>query len=120
MVQRVALGAVCMERVLAMAVTGLGVPILVVCGEADRVIPAAHAQALAGPRASRVLPGRGHMVHMEAAGAASSPSISPDAERASRKTPQYPAWAGCGGGKTGARWECGDRDPGRRDGAPDG
>ncbi len=43
-------------------------PTLVVWGEEDRVIPAAHARALAGTAQVAVLPGAGHMVQMEAAG----------------------------------------------------
>jgi pyruvate dehydrogenase E2 component (dihydrolipoamide acetyltransferase) len=45
-----------------------GVPVLVVWGELDQVIPAAHAEA-APPRADvHVLDGAGHSPHMEAAG----------------------------------------------------
>ncbi|PWC36601.1 acetoin dehydrogenase [Azospirillum sp. TSO35-2] len=43
-------------------------PTLVVWGEEDRVIPAAHAQALADTAQVAVIPGAGHMVQMEAAG----------------------------------------------------
>lgn len=47
---------------------GQGLPVLVVWGEQDRVIPAAHA-ANAPPGATvQVLPGAGHMVMMEKAG----------------------------------------------------
>jgi pyruvate dehydrogenase E2 component (dihydrolipoamide acetyltransferase) len=43
-----------------------GVPVLVVWGEEDRIVPAAHAEGLAGAEV-RVLPGVGHMPHMERA-----------------------------------------------------
>lgn len=43
-------------------------PTLVVWGEEDRVIPAAHAQALSDAAQVAVLSGAGHMVQMEAAG----------------------------------------------------
>jgi pyruvate dehydrogenase E2 component (dihydrolipoamide acetyltransferase) len=54
--------------VLAEDVAGLGIPILVVWGAEDRIIPAGHAGALAGKAALHVLAGRGHMVHLEGAG----------------------------------------------------
>jgi pyruvate dehydrogenase E2 component (dihydrolipoamide acetyltransferase) len=50
---------------------GLGAfhgPVLVVWGERDQVIPAAHAQAAPAGAETRVLPGAGHSPHMEAAG----------------------------------------------------
>ncbi len=46
----------------------LGKPVLVIWGEEDRIIPAAHARALGGQALVEVLPGQGHMVQMEAAG----------------------------------------------------
>lgn len=46
------------------ALSASGMPVQVIWGEADRIIPAAHAHALAGARVS-VLPGAGHMVQME-------------------------------------------------------
>jgi pyruvate dehydrogenase E2 component (dihydrolipoamide acetyltransferase) len=54
--------------VLADRVAMVGVPVVVVHGEADRIIPAAHAKALGDEASVHVLPGRGHMVHLEAAG----------------------------------------------------
>jgi pyruvate dehydrogenase E2 component (dihydrolipoyllysine-residue acetyltransferase) len=54
--------------VLAEPVAALGIPILVVAGADDQVIPAGHAAALGGKAEVQVLEGRGHMVHMEAAG----------------------------------------------------
>lgn len=54
--------------VLAEPVAALGIPILVVAGAEDRVIPAGHAGALGGKAAVHVLDGKGHMIHMEAAG----------------------------------------------------
>lgn len=47
---------------------GAGVPTLVVWGEQDRVIPAAHATALGSAARVAVIPNAGHMVQMEAAG----------------------------------------------------
>jgi pyruvate dehydrogenase E2 component (dihydrolipoyllysine-residue acetyltransferase) len=43
-------------------------PIVVVWGERDAIIPAAHAQAAPGRAETHVLPGVGHSPHMEAAG----------------------------------------------------
>ncbi|HZA81484.1 MAG TPA: acetoin dehydrogenase dihydrolipoyllysine-residue acetyltransferase subunit [Actinomycetes bacterium] len=45
----------------------LSVPLLVIWGEQDRVLPAAHAGALAGHGRVQVLAGVGHSPHMEAA-----------------------------------------------------
>lgn len=45
----------------------LGKPVLVIWGEADRIIPAAHAPVPGGQVLVEVLPGQGHMVQMEAA-----------------------------------------------------
>ncbi|AWK89446.1 acetoin dehydrogenase dihydrolipoyllysine-residue acetyltransferase subunit [Azospirillum thermophilum] len=45
-----------------------GIPILVVWGEKDRVIPAAHAAGLGSAARVEVIPNAGHMVQMEAAG----------------------------------------------------
>ncbi len=53
--------------VLADALPGFGKPVLLVWGEDDRIIPVAHAHALSGRCRVEVLPGRGHMVQMEAA-----------------------------------------------------
>jgi pyruvate dehydrogenase E2 component (dihydrolipoamide acetyltransferase) len=47
---------------------GTGLPLLVVWGADDRVIPAAHAQAAPAGATVAVLPGAGHMVMMEKAG----------------------------------------------------
>ncbi|SMH47929.1 acetoin dehydrogenase dihydrolipoyllysine-residue acetyltransferase subunit [Azospirillum agricola] len=55
-------------EILADAVAATGLPTLVVWGEQDRVIPAAHATALGGGARSVVIPNAGHMVQMEAAG----------------------------------------------------
>jgi pyruvate dehydrogenase E2 component (dihydrolipoamide acetyltransferase) len=51
--------------ILANAVTAAGPPALVIWGEQDRIIPAAHAAALSGRSHIEILPGAGHMVHME-------------------------------------------------------
>jgi len=56
------------SAVLAEDVVALGLPVLVVWGADDQVIPAGQAGALGGKASVHVLPGRGHMVHMEAAG----------------------------------------------------
>jgi pyruvate dehydrogenase E2 component (dihydrolipoamide acetyltransferase) len=45
----------------------LSVPITVIWGREDRILPAAHAEALAGKARLHVLEGVGHMPHMEAA-----------------------------------------------------
>ncbi|WP_431859202.1 acetoin dehydrogenase dihydrolipoyllysine-residue acetyltransferase subunit [Azospirillum sp.] len=50
------------------AADAASVPTLVVWGEQDRVIPAAHAAALASAERVEVIPDAGHMVQMEAAG----------------------------------------------------
>ncbi len=55
------------RRVLAAEVAGLGIPIRVIWGAEDRIIPATHAQALGEAAEVHVLPGKGHMVMMEAA-----------------------------------------------------
>ena len=50
------------------AVAGLAVPVLVVWGAEDRIVPAAHAEAAAGAGAAvEIVEGAGHMVQMEAA-----------------------------------------------------
>jgi pyruvate dehydrogenase E2 component (dihydrolipoamide acetyltransferase) len=54
--------------VLADRIADLGIPILVVWGAEDQIIPAGHAAALGGKATIHVIEGRGHMVHMEGAG----------------------------------------------------
>jgi pyruvate dehydrogenase E2 component (dihydrolipoamide acetyltransferase) len=54
--------------ILAEPVADLDIPVLVVAGAEDEVMPAGHTGVLAGKAAVHVLEGRGHMVHMEAAG----------------------------------------------------
>ncbi len=49
---------------LADRLTGLDVPVQVIWGAEDRIIPPAHAARLPEPR-RHVLPGAGHMVHIE-------------------------------------------------------
>ena len=51
----------------ARALAGGGVPVLVVWGEADRIIPARHAEAAPAGAKVKVLPGAGHMAMMEKA-----------------------------------------------------
>lgn len=53
--------------VLAQRLEGVEAPVLVVWGEEDRIIPAAHATALDGRARAEVIPGAGHMVQMEKA-----------------------------------------------------
>ncbi|MCI4678022.1 acetoin dehydrogenase dihydrolipoyllysine-residue acetyltransferase subunit [Rhodoblastus acidophilus] len=53
--------------VLADELKASGTPALAISGETDRVIPVAHASALAGVAKIEVLPGAGHMVQMEKA-----------------------------------------------------
>ena len=53
--------------VLAGDLDRLSTPVLVVWGEQDRILPPAHAQALAGKARVEVLAGAGHSPHMEAA-----------------------------------------------------
>jgi pyruvate dehydrogenase E2 component (dihydrolipoyllysine-residue acetyltransferase) len=55
-------------RVLASELEGLDVPVLVIWGERDQVLPAAHAQAAPAGARVEVLSGAGHSPHMEAAG----------------------------------------------------
>jgi pyruvate dehydrogenase E2 component (dihydrolipoamide acetyltransferase) len=53
-----------MDSAAAMAAVGGAVPVTVVWGRADRIIPATQAESVAG--ASRhLLEGAGHMPHME-------------------------------------------------------
>jgi pyruvate dehydrogenase E2 component (dihydrolipoyllysine-residue acetyltransferase) len=56
------------QRVLAGDLERLDVPILVIWGEQDQVLPAAHAEAAPGGARVEVLSGAGHSPHMEAAG----------------------------------------------------
>jgi pyruvate dehydrogenase E2 component (dihydrolipoamide acetyltransferase) len=56
-------------RIFREALASTNVPVLVVWGEKDRIIPAAHAAGLPAHVKVEVLPGTGHMVQMEAAGA---------------------------------------------------
>lgn len=48
-------------------VAGLKLPLQVIWGRDDRIVPAAHAEALAGTVPVHLLSGAGHMVHMEKA-----------------------------------------------------
>lgn len=52
----------------ALQLEGRGVPLLVIWGEADRIIPAAHARQAPPGATVAVLPGAGHMAMMEKAG----------------------------------------------------
>jgi pyruvate dehydrogenase E2 component (dihydrolipoamide acetyltransferase) len=53
-------------RQIAQALAASGVPTQVIWGEADAIIPPAHAGALSGAKVS-VIPNAGHMVQMEQA-----------------------------------------------------
>jgi pyruvate dehydrogenase E2 component (dihydrolipoamide acetyltransferase) len=55
-------------RVLAAELDNKGVPLLLIWGERDQVIPAAHAQAAPQGTRVQILPDAGHSPHMEAAG----------------------------------------------------
>jgi pyruvate dehydrogenase E2 component (dihydrolipoamide acetyltransferase) len=55
-------------HVLAPELAGASVPMLVIWGEDDAIVPAAHAEAAPDGAETRVLPGVGHSPHMEAAG----------------------------------------------------
>lgn len=55
-------------RVLASTLEGASIPLLVIWGEDDAIVPAAHAEATPGGAERHVLPGVGHSPHMEAAG----------------------------------------------------
>lgn len=50
------------------ALAGIAVPVTVIWGEDDRILPVAHADGLPASFAVHRLPGIGHMPHMEAAG----------------------------------------------------
>ena len=56
------------QRVLAARCAQLTVPVQVIWGTADRIVPAAHADGLAERIEVHRLAGAGHMVHMELAG----------------------------------------------------
>ncbi|MBX3538369.1 MAG: acetoin dehydrogenase dihydrolipoyllysine-residue acetyltransferase subunit [Chelatococcus sp.] len=56
------------SAVLAEALMAASTPALVIWGESDRVIPAAHAAALGDRARAEVISGAGHMVQMEKAG----------------------------------------------------
>ncbi|MBV9289721.1 MAG: acetoin dehydrogenase dihydrolipoyllysine-residue acetyltransferase subunit, partial [Hyphomicrobiales bacterium] len=55
------------RTVLAPKLKELDKPILIIWGEHDRVIPAAHAKALAGGAKTEIISGAGHMAQMEKA-----------------------------------------------------
>jgi pyruvate dehydrogenase E2 component (dihydrolipoamide acetyltransferase) len=57
---------------LGEALRDASIPILVVWGEDDEIIPARHAATLAGKARTHVIGGAGHMVQMEAASAVNS------------------------------------------------
>jgi pyruvate dehydrogenase E2 component (dihydrolipoamide acetyltransferase) len=57
---------------LADAVRAADIPILVVWGEDDEIIPAQHAKSLVGKARTHMIAGAGHMVQMEAASAVNS------------------------------------------------
>lgn len=56
------------STVLAEALKAADTPVLVIWGESDRVIPAAHAGALGERARAEIIPEAGHMVQMEKAG----------------------------------------------------
>ena len=57
------------KSVLRNALAGLACPVQVLWGEADKIVPPAHAQGLPGNVKVEMLPGVGHLPHLEAANA---------------------------------------------------
>lgn len=55
------------QLLLAPSLAALDLPLLAIWGQEDRIIPAAHAQALGSSARAEVIPGAGHMVQMEKA-----------------------------------------------------
>ena len=58
----------CQRALVADRLAELDVPLLVVWGAEDRIIPAAHAERVPAGAEVHVLDGQGHSPHMEAAG----------------------------------------------------
>jgi pyruvate dehydrogenase E2 component (dihydrolipoyllysine-residue acetyltransferase) len=52
----------------AVVAANLAVPVQLIWGRADRIIPAAHAEALAGKRPVHIIDDAGHLPHMEKSG----------------------------------------------------
>jgi pyruvate dehydrogenase E2 component (dihydrolipoamide acetyltransferase) len=48
-------------------VAGLAIPLQIIWGEGDRIIPSAHLNGLPASVRAHLVPGAGHMVHMEKA-----------------------------------------------------
>jgi pyruvate dehydrogenase E2 component (dihydrolipoamide acetyltransferase) len=48
-------------------VADLGIPLQIIWGEGDRIIPSAHLNGLPASVRANLIPGAGHMVHMEKA-----------------------------------------------------
>ena len=57
------------KTVLRDSLAALGCPVQVLWGAADKIVPPAHAQGLPGNVKVEVLPGVGHLPHLEAANA---------------------------------------------------
>ncbi|PTQ13541.1 acetoin dehydrogenase dihydrolipoyllysine-residue acetyltransferase subunit [Sphingomonas oleivorans] len=55
------------RRILSPQIAAANLPILLIWGEEDRIIPAAHARALDGRATAEIIEGAGHMVQMEKA-----------------------------------------------------
>lgn len=53
--------------ILGSVITASGIPLLVIAGDQDAIIPASHAQTMENVAKVRIIPGKGHMVQMEAA-----------------------------------------------------
>jgi pyruvate dehydrogenase E2 component (dihydrolipoamide acetyltransferase) len=56
------------RQAVALDPAGLAMPVLLIWGREDRIVPAAHAEALAGRLPVAILDGAGHLPHMEKSG----------------------------------------------------
>ena len=56
------------DEALPIQIAALAVPVQLIWGRDDRIIPAAHAEALAGRLPVHILDAAGHLPHMEKAG----------------------------------------------------
>jgi pyruvate dehydrogenase E2 component (dihydrolipoamide acetyltransferase) len=64
----------------------IGVPVQIVWGEADRILPVAHAEGLPSSIAVVRVPGAGHLVHMEKAAEVNDVIRATGARAAARKS----------------------------------
>jgi pyruvate dehydrogenase E2 component (dihydrolipoamide acetyltransferase) len=56
------------RQAVAIDLAALAMPVQLIWGQGDRIIPAAHAEALAGRLPVHILDGAGHLPHMEKSG----------------------------------------------------